>query len=109
MILKSSLFAGSLLVMSTTATAGVERVPYGDLDITTPAGHAALQRRVNGAVWRTCLFDEKGVLRPSDLTTPCQRVTRKKVSIRVAQLVAIQQLANVRQPGEDVQLVVATQ
>lgn len=107
MYLKFTLLAGSLLAISTMATARTEQVRYGDLDVTTAAGHAELQRRVKGAVWKVCRFDEAGMLLPSEQTTACQRATNKDVSVRIAQLVANQQLAAARQTGAETQLVLA--
>lgn len=74
------------------AGAPVERVPYGDLHLSTPEGQAELQKRLNRAAWRVCLFDENGSLRASDETALCYREARKDVAVQFARIVSEERL-----------------
>lgn len=79
---------GTATVFITPAVAGtpVERVPYGDLKLTTAEGQAQLQKRLNSAAWRVCMFDERGNLRSGEQQGACYRNTRKNVAVQLAQV-----------------------
>jgi UrcA family protein len=61
----TAFFAGSasyaqgdqIIVQGPSANVRGERVAYGDLNLTTRAGERTLERRVDGAVERVCLYD----------------------------------------------------
>jgi UrcA family protein len=87
--------AGGLSMASAVpALAGVptERVPYGDLRLSTAAGQAELQKRLNRAAWKVCLFDENGSLRGSEETAQCYRQARKNVAVQFARIVSEERL-----------------
>jgi UrcA family protein len=74
------------------AGAPSERVSYADLRLGTAEGHAELQKRLNKAAWRVCMFDDDGSVRSSELATTCYRATRKDVAVQMAQVLADRQL-----------------
>ncbi len=84
--------AGALTAAPALAGVTTERVGYGDLELTTPQGQAELQRRLNRAAWRVCLYDGDRSLRASDQTATCYRQARREVAVEVAQIVADRQL-----------------
>lgn len=89
------ILAGAILTMTGTGvSASSESVQYGDLTLTSTAGRAELQRRVNKAVWKVCLFSDNGMLRSAEQTTDCQHDTKSEAAVRIAQLVADEQLAS---------------
>ena len=47
-----------IIVQAPASDVRIERIGYYDLNLATRAGEQALQRRVNGAVQRVCLYDE---------------------------------------------------
>lgn len=83
------------LATSGAAVAGdaVRYVSYDDLQLTTPAGLAELERRIDKAAWRVCMYDASGDLRTSEERIACYRSTQKTAEIQVAQLVAERRLA----------------
>lgn len=85
-------FATMTAVAPAMAGAPTERVSYADLRLTTAEGQAELQKRLNKAAWRVCLFDESGSLRSGDETAACYRQSRKDVAVQMAQILADQQL-----------------
>lgn len=90
----TTLAAAALAVAATPALAGtvIQRVAYDDLQLTTSKGQAELQRRVNDAVWRVCLYNQRGSLRSAEQQATCYRDTRKTVAIQVAELLSERQL-----------------
>lgn len=74
------------------AGAPSERVSYGDLRLSTAEGQAELQKRLNSAAWRVCLFDEDGSLRAGDETAACYRQARKDVAVQFAQILSEERL-----------------
>jgi UrcA family protein len=68
------------------------RVPYGDLNLTTADGQVELQRRLNKAAWKVCMFDEGGDLRTGDEHAACYRDARKEVAVQFARVVSERQL-----------------
>lgn len=92
-ILAAALGLGSMIVaVPAAAGAPSERVPYGDLRLSTPEGQAELQKRLNRAAWRVCMFDEEGFLRTSDEAAACYRQARKQVAVRFAQVISEERL-----------------
>lgn len=89
--LAAAVGTAAVLAAPAVAAAQVERVPYGDLKLTTPEGQAQLQKRLDGAAWRVCLFDEHGSLRSAEAQGACYRETRKNVAIRLAKIVTDRQ------------------
>lgn len=86
--------AGALLA-SGPAFAGepVARVAYDDLQLTSPAGQAELEKRITKAAWRVCMFDANGDLRTSEQHAACYRTAQRSADVRVAQIVAEYRLA----------------
>jgi UrcA family protein len=68
-----------------------QAVPYGDLNLATPAGQAALQSRLNKAAWKVCRFDDNGRVVAAEKENACYRSARQKVNVRFAELVAERQ------------------
>lgn len=83
------------LATSGTAIAGEPalRVAYDDLKLATPAGQAELQKRIDKAAWRVCMFDAQGDLRTSEQHTACYRTAQRSAEIQLAQIVAERRLA----------------
>ena len=91
MKLKSALVAAAVgaAILSAPASATTrQRVTYGDLNLTTADGQAALQARLNKAAWAACLYNKDGMVRSADDTASCYREARKDVAVRMASLVA---------------------
>jgi len=91
MKLKSAIVAAAAGAAMLAAPAGAttrQRVSYADLNLTTAAGQAALQARLNKAAWAACLYDKDGMVRSADDSASCYREARKDVAVRMASLVA---------------------
>jgi len=70
------------------SAATVQHVVYDDLDLVSAEGQAELQRRVDKAASRVCMFEPDGSLRQSRNHAQCYRETRKQVAVRVAQAIS---------------------
>jgi UrcA family protein len=84
-------------VLAAALTAGpayaerTEAVAYGDLNLATPDGQAALQSRLDKAARNVCRFDDKGQVVALERENACYRSARKQVDVRFAELVAAKQ------------------
>lgn len=88
-VLALALGLGSMAAaVPAVAGAPTARVPYGDLRLSTAEGQAELQKRLNSAAWKVCMYDESGMLRASEETTACYRQARKDVAVQFAQIVS---------------------
>ena len=87
-IITSALTALSLAVISTPASAETQSVAvqYADLDLTSPAGLAALEGRIEAAAKKIC--GQVEVRRVSDGADQqrCIRETQASVSVEIARL-----------------------
>ena len=85
--------AGTALTAS-PALAGNSRelVRYDDLRLTTAEGQAELQKRLDKAAWKACMFDTRGTLRTGEQQTACYHATRKDAAVRMAQVLATPRL-----------------
>lgn len=70
------------------SAAAAERVAYDDLDLVSAEGQRELQRRVDRAAWKVCMFDEAGQLRENGSHVKCYRTAREQVAVQVAQAVS---------------------
>jgi UrcA family protein len=73
---------------STRYNATVQHVGYGDLDLLSADGQAELQRRVDKATSRACMFEQDGALRQSRDYAQCYRETRRQVAVQVAETIS---------------------
>ncbi len=87
------LAAGAALAAS-PAAAGAPRevVRYDDLRMATAEGQATLQKRLDKAAWKVCMFDTNGMVRTSEEQNACYRASRKEAAVRMAQVMAATQL-----------------
>jgi UrcA family protein len=61
-------------------------VTYQDIDLTSEAGQAELQARLDKAARQVCRFDANGYLNTAEKEDACFRATREKVAVEVAYL-----------------------
>ncbi|WP_305097606.1 UrcA family protein [Croceibacterium aestuarii] len=81
-----SALAAALSAAPAMATERTARVAYSDLDLTSDAGQAELQSRLDKAARKVCRFEDDGqVATPAD-EDACYRATRQKVAVQVAYL-----------------------
>ena len=73
------------------AAATVQQVSYRDLNLLSADGQDELQRRVDKAAARVCIFEADGSLRESRNHGQCYRETRQQVAVQVAELIAANQ------------------
>ena len=80
----ATVFAVPAAAQSTVA------VKYADLDLTTSAGQARLERRIDRAVREVCGMDETnvGTRLPSDEAEQCYAETKVRIQAQVAAMVA---------------------
>ncbi len=57
----AALLSAATLLPSAAASAAERRVSYADLDLTTPAGRAAIDARIRAAASRICLRDNRNL------------------------------------------------
>jgi hypothetical protein len=67
-------------------SAPTERVSYADLDLATPEGQAALQKRVARAAWRVCRTLSDGSPLDAERHETCYREARQRLNVQIAQL-----------------------
>lgn len=89
MTIKSAILAAALGAAMFAAPASAEspgvRVSYADLDLTTPAGVAELEKRVKRAAWRLCKFSGEGAMRDRLNQVRCYRAARQTSAVQIAQ------------------------
>ncbi|MXP26446.1 UrcA family protein [Altererythrobacter indicus] len=67
-------------------------VKVTDLQLTTAEGQAELQKRLNKAAHKVCLYDSRGQLNTPAQESACFRQTRKDVQVLVAELTSKEKL-----------------
>jgi UrcA family protein len=78
--------AAALTTAPAMAAERAAHVAYHDLDLTSEAGQAELQQRLDKAARKVCRFEDDGqVSTPAD-ENACYRATREKVDVQVAYL-----------------------
>lgn len=77
----------AMLTTPALAAERTERVAYGDLNLATSEGQAALQHRLDKAAHKVCMFDANGQLASDDRASECYRETRKSAELRFAEAV----------------------
>jgi len=80
----AAVFAAPALAQTTVA------VKYADLDLSTRAGQAKLERRIDSAAREACSMGEvrTGTITPSTAQRLCYRETKARVGEQVAQMIA---------------------
>lgn len=92
----ASFCAFSLAIAATPVwaeTAPVAHVSYADLDLSSPAGMATVEHRVNGAIAEVCGTPSPFDLHALRLAQQCRRTAKADAETRVAMAVQAQQLA----------------
>jgi len=81
---------GSATVFAAPALAETVGVKYSDLDLSTEAGQAKLEQRIESAARTACGMGEirTGRFTPSTAQRQCLRETKATVGERVAQMIA---------------------
>lgn len=94
-IITTALTALSLAVISTPASAETQSVSvqYADLDLTSPAGVATLEGRIEAAAKRICGKTEVRSVHDGADQQRCIRETQASVSVEIARLTGRPQLA----------------
>lgn len=75
--------------LSTTPAMANDRaayVTYQDIDLSSEAGQAELQARLDKAAHKVCRFDDNGYVKTPTDENACFRATREKVAVEVAYL-----------------------
>ena len=83
--------AAAATVFAVPAVAeGSASVKYSDLDLTTKAGQAKLERRIDSAAREACGMDrvQTGRFTPSTAQRECYQKTKASVGEQVAQMIA---------------------
>lgn len=88
-----SIIAAALAVVATAAPAVAAEpvaVRYSDLDLSTAAGQARLERRIDSAARAACNLDEirTGRFTPSTAQRQCYQQTKASVHEQVAEMIA---------------------
>lgn len=86
----AAIAAATLALSTAPAFAGSVSVNYKDLDLSTPAGQAELDHRLDRAAREVCGMDEiqTGTRIPSRSARKCYKNAREKLDERIAMLVA---------------------
>lgn len=84
-----AVLAAPTAVLANTAQDNVTvRVSTADLDLSSDAGAAELQKRIRAATFKACLYDAKGQVTPADVQFSCVRESAKESRPQVAQKIA---------------------
>ena len=89
-ILAAALLGAATVFAVPAAAQSSVAVKYADLDLTTSAGQARLERRIDKAVREVCGMDQTnvGTRLPSDEAEQCYNETKVRIQAQVATMVA---------------------